>query len=60
MLDNADYFDTMAVHGKRPILALEIAVEEVFSTDRPGRERCGHPRYADAANPPALVAMSIV
>jgi len=26
----ADYFDAMVVDGKRPILALEIAVEEVF------------------------------
>jgi PPOX class probable FMN-dependent enzyme len=30
VLADADYFDTMAVDGKRPILALEIAVEEVF------------------------------
>lgn len=30
ILSDADYFDTMAVQGKRPILALEIAVEEVF------------------------------
>lgn len=30
ILSDADYFDTMAVNGKRPILALEIAVEEVF------------------------------
>jgi len=27
---DADYFDAMTVQGKRPILALEIAVEEVF------------------------------
>ena len=27
---DADYFDAMVVMGKRPILALEIAVEEVF------------------------------
>ncbi|AQA06148.1 pyridoxamine 5'-phosphate oxidase [Mycobacterium sp. MS1601] len=27
---DADYFDTMIVAGKRPILALEIAIEEVF------------------------------
>ena len=27
---NADYFDTMMVQGKRPILALEIDIEEVF------------------------------
>jgi len=27
---DADYFDAMIVDGKRPILALEIAVEEVF------------------------------
>jgi len=27
---DADYFDGMVVQGKRPILALEIAVEEVF------------------------------
>ncbi len=27
---DADYFDAMIVEGKRPILALEIAVEEVF------------------------------
>ena len=30
ILSDADYFDAMAVQGKRPILALEIAVEEVF------------------------------
>jgi uncharacterized protein len=27
---DADYFDAMTVQGKRPILALEIAIEEVF------------------------------
>jgi uncharacterized protein len=27
---DADYFDAMAVNGKPPILALEIAVQEVF------------------------------
>jgi predicted pyridoxine 5'-phosphate oxidase superfamily flavin-nucleotide-binding protein len=27
---DADYFDAMTVKGKRPILALEIDVEEVF------------------------------
>jgi PPOX class probable FMN-dependent enzyme len=30
VLADADYFDAMVVDGKRPILALEIAVEEVF------------------------------
>ena len=30
ILSDADYFDAMAMQGKRPILALEIAVEEVF------------------------------
>lgn len=30
VLCDADYFDAMTVHGRRPILALEIAVEEVF------------------------------
>lgn len=30
ILADADYFDAMTVKGKRPILALEIAVEEVF------------------------------
>ncbi|MBO0679221.1 pyridoxamine 5'-phosphate oxidase family protein [Mycolicibacterium sp. S2-37] len=30
VLADADYFDSMVVKGKRPILALEIAVEEVF------------------------------
>ncbi|OCB53402.1 pyridoxamine 5'-phosphate oxidase [Mycobacterium vulneris] len=30
ILSDADYFDAMAVDGKRPILALEIAIEEVF------------------------------
>ena len=30
ILADADYFDAMAVQGKRPILALEIDVEEVF------------------------------
>ncbi len=30
VLADADYFDAMVVDGKRPILALEIDVEEVF------------------------------
>lgn len=30
ILADADYFDAMAVQGKRPILTLEIDVEEVF------------------------------
>ena len=30
IMADADYFDAMAVQGKRPILALEIAVDEVF------------------------------
>ncbi|MFC7673385.1 MSMEG_1061 family FMN-dependent PPOX-type flavoprotein [Mycolicibacterium sp. GCM10028919] len=30
VVSDADYFDAMVVDGKRPILALEIAVEEVF------------------------------
>ncbi|WP_029110991.1 pyridoxamine 5'-phosphate oxidase family protein [Mycobacterium sp. URHD0025] len=30
ILSDADYFDDMVVDGKRPILALEIAIEEVF------------------------------
>jgi PPOX class probable FMN-dependent enzyme len=30
VLADAEYFDAMAVQGKRPILALEIVVEEVF------------------------------
>jgi PPOX class probable FMN-dependent enzyme len=30
ILAEADYFDAMTVQGKRPILALEIDVEEVF------------------------------
>ena len=30
ILADGDYFDAMTVHGKRPILALEIDVEEVF------------------------------
>lgn len=30
ILADADYFDTMIVQGKRPLLALEIDVEEVF------------------------------
>jgi uncharacterized protein len=30
ILADADYFDAMIVEGKRPILVLEIAVEEVF------------------------------
>jgi uncharacterized protein len=30
ILSEADYFDDMAVQGKRPILALEIDIEEVF------------------------------
>lgn len=30
IIADADYFDAMAVQGKRPILALQIDVEEVF------------------------------
>ncbi len=30
LLADADYFDAMTIKGKRPILALEIDVEEVF------------------------------
>ena len=30
VLSDAEYFDTMVVDGKRPILALELAVDEVF------------------------------
>jgi uncharacterized protein len=30
VLADADYFDAMTIQGKRPILALEIDVEEVF------------------------------
>src|SRR6201993_404051 len=30
ILADADYFDAMTVKGKRPVLALEIDVEEVF------------------------------
>jgi PPOX class probable FMN-dependent enzyme len=30
ILSDADYFDALIVDGKRPILALEIAIEEVF------------------------------
>jgi uncharacterized protein len=30
ILSDADYFDAMTVKGKRPILALEIDIEEVF------------------------------
>jgi PPOX class probable FMN-dependent enzyme len=30
ILSDAPYFDAMAVKGKRPILALEVTVEEVF------------------------------
>jgi uncharacterized protein len=30
IMADADYFDALIVDGKRPILALEIAVEEVF------------------------------
>lgn len=30
ILSDADYFDALMVDGKRPILALEIAVDEVF------------------------------
>jgi uncharacterized protein len=30
IVSDADYFDELVVDGKRPILALEIAVEEVF------------------------------
>lgn len=31
ILAEADYFDGMTVRGKRPVLALEIDIEEVFS-----------------------------
>lgn len=30
IVSDADYFDVLAVKGKRPILALEVAVDEVF------------------------------
>jgi PPOX class probable FMN-dependent enzyme len=30
VLSDADYFDALTVNGKRPILALEIDIEEVF------------------------------
>ena len=30
IVSDADYFEAMTVDGKRPILALEVAVEEVF------------------------------
>jgi predicted pyridoxine 5'-phosphate oxidase superfamily flavin-nucleotide-binding protein len=30
ILSDADYFDDLAVQGKRPTLALEVTVEEVF------------------------------
>ncbi|QZT57748.1 MSMEG_1061 family FMN-dependent PPOX-type flavoprotein [Mycolicibacterium austroafricanum] len=30
IMADADYFDAMTVQGKRPILALQVAVEEVF------------------------------
>ncbi|CAM3073153.1 hypothetical protein DFJ75_4122 [Williamsia muralis] len=30
VLRDADYFDALAIRGRRPILALEVAVEEVF------------------------------
>ncbi|WP_441964085.1 pyridoxamine 5'-phosphate oxidase family protein [Mycolicibacterium houstonense] len=30
ILSDADYFDALVVDGKRPILALEVAIEEVF------------------------------
>ncbi|KDF00107.1 pyridoxamine 5'-phosphate oxidase [Mycolicibacterium aromaticivorans JS19b1 = JCM 16368] len=30
ILADADYFDTMAVKGKRPLLALEVDIDEVF------------------------------
>ena len=30
ILSDADYFDAMVVQGKRPILALEVDIEEVF------------------------------
>lgn len=30
IMADADYFDALTVDGKRPILALEIAIEEVF------------------------------
>jgi PPOX class probable FMN-dependent enzyme len=30
VIADADYFDTLVVSGKRPILALEIVIEEVF------------------------------
>lgn len=30
LVDDAEYFDAMAVRGKRPILALEVEIETVF------------------------------
>lgn len=30
IIADADYFDAMTVQGKRPILALEISIEEIF------------------------------
>ena len=30
IVDDADYFDDLTVSGKRPILAVEITVDEVF------------------------------
>lgn len=30
IVSNADYFDALTVQGKRPILALEVSIEEVF------------------------------
>lgn len=30
IIEDADYFDALAVKGNRPVLALEIAVDEVF------------------------------
>ena len=30
IVSDADYFDALTVQGKRPILALEVSIEEVF------------------------------
>jgi hypothetical protein len=41
ILADADYFAALAVQGKRPILVLEIDLEQVFWTRRPGiRQLC--------------------
>ena len=48
ILAEADYFDALIVDGKRPILALEIAVEEVFFSPGWPTQKIFRPRGSSA------------